>query len=89
MTTTVTPPRTDLSAGVAVLDEHVMDWRDKVDAAGLDMGDPCRCVLGQVFGDFYIGIETLGVGYGNPDRLGFDGDDYPALTEAWRRELGA
>lgn len=86
-TTTITPPRTDLDAGVAVLDEHVIGWRDKVDADGLDMGDPCCCVLGQVFGDFYTGIETLDVGYGNAERLGFDGDDYPALGEAWRREL--
>lgn len=72
---------------MAVLDEHVIDWRDKVDADGLDMGDPCRCVLGQIYGDFYEGVALLGISFGQTDRLGFDGDDYPALAEAWRREL--
>lgn len=37
--------------GVSWLDAHVPDWIDKVEVIELQMADPCRCILGQVFGD--------------------------------------
>lgn len=38
-----------VSAGIALLDENVEGWRDKIDLATLDIRHTRKCVLGQVF----------------------------------------
>jgi hypothetical protein len=38
-----------VAKGVAVLDEKVPDWRDRVDAERLVMSSTWECILGQVF----------------------------------------
>lgn len=40
-----------VARGIALLNEKgPRGWRRRVRVTQLDMGDPCRCVLGQVFG---------------------------------------
>lgn len=40
-----------VAAGAAWLDNHVPDWRNKVEVRNLEMDSTCNCVLGQVFED--------------------------------------
>lgn len=76
--------------GAAWLDEHRTDnWRSLINADRLNIDDPCNCVLGQLYGNFYDAVRQLGIGFQNTDRLGFDGDRDFALTDAWKEELNA
>ena len=38
-----------IERGAAWLDANRPGWRDEIDLDGLDLGSPCRCVLGQTF----------------------------------------
>src|SRR5438309_1704809 len=53
---------TDLQAavqrGAAWLDEHQPDWWRKIDTQLLDLNNPCRCVLGQLRGDYAVYLHT-------------------------------
>lgn len=70
---------------VARLDAVAPDWRTRVDPDRLNMSDPRRCVLGQVFGGYVLGLHAL---YGRlargPGEAAFQ-DGFPA--ESWRRLL--
>ena len=51
-----------INAGAALLDEQVgPGWTSKVDSMTLDMSSSDRCVLGQVFGGFDEGCQSLGI----------------------------
>lgn len=84
--------------GVALLDEHVPDWRTNVDRDELDMTSGHLCVLGQVFGQYTAGRTALGGAdvpmhddswgtyYGFVGRnIGSDSDDYHAHCDALGR----
>lgn len=45
--------------GAALLDEHVPDWYQHINREALNMGDTERCILGQVFGDYFSGCSIL------------------------------
>ena len=38
-----------IERGAAILDAKVPEWRDRIDRPSLDMGDPCGCMIGQLF----------------------------------------
>jgi hypothetical protein len=38
-----------LDAGVEFLDAEMPGWRDSIDLSMLSMGNPCNCILGQVY----------------------------------------
>ncbi len=50
-----------VEAGARWLDGHRPGWVDRIDLDTLDLGDPCRCVLGQEFGE---DADTLNNGGG-------------------------
>jgi hypothetical protein len=89
-------PYDAVARGVALLDERVPGWREKINVETLDMGDYCFCVLGQQFGDFGEGLINLDFDLGDGDlareygfqRLaGHSDDEYQALTDAWREVI--
>lgn len=84
-----TVERERVANGCAWLDEHKPGWRGLINADRLNIDDPCNCILGQLYGDFYKAVKEQGIGYSNVDRLGFDGDKDFALTRAWKEELNA
>lgn len=52
----------EIARGVAVLDEHSTyktGWVFHVDTDILDMSDWSRCVLGQLYGEFYRAADEL------------------------------
>jgi hypothetical protein len=85
--------RISVQRGMGLLDEKAPPgWRDKVSPPTLDMGDPCHCVLAQVFGDYSQGLRELGIS--NPDYYGFTfmgypcyGPEFETLTQDWLEQL--
>jgi hypothetical protein len=80
-----------VAAGAAMLDRHQPRWWRQVDPARLDLADPALDVLGQLYGQFEVGLAILGEP--DPVACGFDLDasdadaDYPALTAAWQQAI--
>lgn len=80
--------------GAKLLTEHFGDesWKGRIDPDTLVMSNTCKCVLGQLFGNFYDGVEKLGFpDDANTSAWGFDitlGDGrYDDLQATWRRYL--
>ena len=38
-----------VARGAALLDEKLPGWADRIDLDRLDLGSPCRCILGQTW----------------------------------------
>ncbi len=84
--------------GVQLLDFKCPGWRKKVYASKLDMSDILNCVLGQIFGYYYDGLNELELS-DNPEELcdsprhfGFNassGDEaeYLELKREWTKRL--
>jgi hypothetical protein len=85
-----------VAAGAAWLDANRPGWWQRINLATLDLGDPCRCVLGQLFGDY--AEAPVGARFTDTDAYvaidqGFNnagGEDEDAtLTAAWRTLITA
>lgn len=86
-------PYDAVARGVALLDEKVPDWRERINPEVLEMRHCFDCVIGQLFGDF---DEVTQLGPIWPTEFGFDitGEDvqgtwrnWEALNAAWRDAL--
>jgi hypothetical protein len=76
---------------MALLDERLPHWVNRVDPRSLNMGDPLACVVGQVFGSWIKGGRVLGLSWDESIEHGFEVDEgpyiytrYAALTREWR-----
>lgn len=73
-----------VEAGAALLDERMPGWFNMIDVDTLKIFDPTLCVMGQLFGDYLGGLDTLDVdisaGYG----FNAYDDEYTELDAAWR-----
>lgn len=52
---------TKVADAAKFLDEKAQGWANKIDLKRLNMGSPCDCVLGQMYGSYPMGIYQLGV----------------------------
>jgi hypothetical protein len=79
--------------GAAFLDKSDPGWLKKVSPVILDIRCARKCVLGQLHGNYFIGVRNLGLredGEEEVARLGFQGasvEDYVELNVAWRQVL--
>jgi len=93
-----------VAKGAELLDERRPGWAEDIDLELLDMTSGWHCVLGQLYGDYYDGLEHM-----DPDlryRItdfsgrdhGFtlnmwgtndDDEDWYRLHELWRQEVVA
>ena len=62
----------DVTRGVKLLDQEVMEWRNHIDLDDLDLDDCDICVLGQLFGDYDSGLERLGLIDTGSEDVGYD-----------------
>jgi hypothetical protein len=84
-----------VARGAALLDARVPGWVDKVNEDTLNIRSMGDCVLGQVFGAYWIGVKALGLKEGFFDTPAGEGGfnllytitEYPLLTEEWRRVI--
>jgi hypothetical protein len=84
-----------VARGAAMLDGTAPGWESRIDPASLDLADPCRCVLRQVFprrpfGDSVaaLGLMSRLVEHGLAPDAG-ERDEYGLTTTAasWWDEL--
>lgn len=78
--------------GIELLDKYRPGWDKKIDLAQLDIANGCKCVLGQVYGSYFAGVEALNLTMAK--EFGFSSDysgesNNPALTQAWREAIAA
>lgn len=91
-----------VAAGAAWLDEHRPGWWQRINLDTLDLGDPCKCVLGQEYGQFGNAPDEMWDHGSNAHRrdraMGFNAeavdfgrgdDEFDALTAAWRTLITA
>jgi hypothetical protein len=84
-----------VALGAAWLDEYREGWFNEVDLGQLILSSPCRCVLGQLYGEYMdaplvdIGGDVAGADYGfnayghSPERDA----EYVHLEDEWRRVI--
>jgi len=85
-----------VETGIDLLDSEAPGWVNCIDLDTLDMSTTGNCVLGQVYGDFFIGMAELFAsddpelavrhGFETPDETD-PSCDYDALNEAWRTAI--
>ena len=92
-----------IQAGAKLLDRQVgKHWAEEIDTDSLDMHSCFRCVVGQLFGNYWEGIDSLWDNSGYDDSNcdfsavhGFNTanwtnqDTYELLTEEWRAFIKA
>ena len=85
-----------VAAGAEYLDRSSKapsDWRQKIDTSKLSISDGQLCILGQLFGGYYKGLDVLSLTGNHAERLGFVAQDsHPyvnstQLTAAWKAFL--
>lgn len=89
-----------VARGAAYLDEVRPDWHLKIDVADLSMESGCRCIVGQLTGEYLTGVKSLGLNMewgprGSAARHGlnrvedesFPKQAYEYLRDAWISEI--
>ena len=81
----------EVQAGIAVLDKHYggRGWVQQVNWDVLDMRFSDKCILGQLFGSYWDGADSLNI---DGSSCGFDlttkyFDCWNALEAAWKSAL--
>jgi len=70
-------------AGASFLDERSPGWDEKINLAGLDMGNDYRCILGQLYKHYRVGKTELNITTRTSRDLGFD--SISGTTSAYHR----
>lgn len=86
--------RARAAAGAALLDRLVPNWWRHIRLRELDVNDGCKCITGQLFGDYAKGLDRLQLDETDARYYGFMQmpEDAPdpgmwALTQAWKNEI--
>ena len=77
-----------VSQGAILLDSKYADWHERIDTSHLQMRCPHNDILGQLYGDYEIGVTVLfGTDHRKPRRYGFcligKDADWNELRESW------
>ncbi len=83
---------TYVRAGAELLDAMNPNWFTKVSLQDLQMSNPCKCVVGQLYKTYNLGLDVLGVDryFEREIEYGFDSyDNLIDLTPCWHREIEA
>jgi hypothetical protein len=82
-----------VARGAAWLDEQEPGWARQVDLARLALSSPCRCVLGQLYGEYMDAplVDVFGNVAGVEHGFNAGGIDteaeFVALEARWRRVI--
>ena len=89
--------RKRVRAGIALLDQQCPDWHWRLNLQSLDMQNTCNCVLGQLYGHFWTGVNKLNLSLRLNDdaQHGFNlrgtceafFGGWWRLQRAWRKEI--
>lgn len=92
------PYRERVARGIKWLDAERPDWRERIPLSQLRVSDPCKCILGWVYGGGERDKDTCASGFGlcmsmdgwsiqSAIDRGFEGADLVALTTEWKRQI--
>ena len=76
--------------GAALLDERSPHWFETVNLTTFTMRLIGKCVLSYAYGDFFVGLEALGMTMAKSVAYGFSTNrmsEYNAITTLWRDEI--
>ena len=76
-----------VAKGAALLDNKVPGWRNRVNAEILDQSDGEKCVLGQLYGVYFRGIESLHIDIADAADYGFNATSGGVSWTKENREL--
>lgn len=62
--------RARVQRGAAHLDVVRPGWFNRIDVGTLTLSDPCGCIVGQLCGGYWLGLELLGIKHGDSYSLG-------------------
>lgn len=89
-------------AGACWLDAKLPGWEKKIDLGSLDLGNTCRCILGQLWGNYGDAVDSFLTEAPGGDKeqeraftlasdwgfnLSDDEPDWSMLQEAWVYEI--
>lgn len=87
-----------VAAGADWLDANWPGWDYDVEPRILDLASDCKCILGQLYGDYGDGLSETDLTQDEARAFGFYAGvvgeeeatrDYPLLTEAWLKTIEA
>ena len=91
--------RKNIARGVALLDEKLPGWEERVNLNRLDLSSTCDCVCGQIvtkkdrwWSRYRHGLAVLGIEEHHAGRYGFvatGNTKYASLTDEWARVIRA
>lgn len=82
----------DIEAGVQLLNNKKPGWYNEIDIDNLKMSNCSRCILGQLFENYFKGLDILGINiyiddailYGFNINMVFQNEKYwNILTQEW------
>lgn len=76
-----------IAQGSVFLDIKRPGWDKCIDLNRLNTQSSANDILGQIYGDFNLGCEFLGISDTTVDRLGFRGGSDHHIDEAWKMEI--
>ena len=82
--------RIRVAKGIAKLDEFRPEWRELINWETLEIWEPRKCLLFQIFGGYFEGLNAMGI-HEPGSFYGFDlsthdgtGENFALLTEIWK-----
>lgn len=86
-----------IARGMALLDEKLPGWKERVNLARLDMSSQTYGLLEQLFDGYMKGLRALGLAFATGQQYGFDirnddeddegEEEWGQLTDAWIKAL--
>lgn len=82
-----------VNKGIGLLNKEYPNWKEKINWDKLDMYSPKYCILGQLYEDYILGLDTLKLfdsnkGFYEDQKYGFSlsstGETYQQLTNYWK-----
>lgn len=78
-----------VARGMEFLDAASPGWESKINIFTLDIARGDRCAMGQVFGSYSRGLSVTGCVASEAHGFSGMGQNYPALTMEWKRQIVA
>ena len=81
-----------VKSGAELLDAMNPGWFTKVSPQGLQMNNPCQCVIGQLYETYRSGLDAIGIDRCFEQEIDYGFDSHvgtAALTVHWHREIEA
>jgi hypothetical protein len=77
-----------IARGIKLLDENCASWRTRININRLDMSIMFDCILGQVYGDYCKGLDTLNLYVGMDHGFNcYNSSDYETLKQEWIKHI--